>query len=209
MSALFMFSAAWRQCSCCHSITSAQSGNGLADSQRMKDMTRGSKNPFSSFNEGPWPAKSASSTSQGAWLTGFWYASPKLKMKQQVVRLVCEVRDLAGRCDIFSMLLGCIRSKPLKHHCRDVMNAVTHQEYGGCSGKSTVGTILGTILKYPFLDTDALIESSTKMPIKDIFAEDGEASFRELETQVLQVCSHAHTNVMPYNRPPFAPSPGC
>lgn len=67
------------------------------------------------------------------------------------------------------------------------MNAVTHQESGGCSGKSTVGKILGNILKYPFLDTDALIETSAKMPIKDIFAEDGEASFRELETQVLQV----------------------
>ncbi len=47
--------------------------------------------------------------------------------------------------------------------------------------------MLGNILKYPFLDTDDLIESMAKMPIKDIFVEDGEASFRELETQVLQV----------------------
>lgn len=92
------------------------------------------------------------------------------------------------------MQLACARSLFLEHHCRDVKNAVTYQEYGGCSGKSTVGKILGNILKYPFLDTDALIESSTKMPIKDIFAEDGEASFRELETQVLQVCSHAHSD---------------
>ncbi|KAK9841147.1 hypothetical protein WJX74_000756 [Apatococcus lobatus] len=64
------------------------------------------------------------------------------------------------------------------------------------SGKSTVGKILGNILKYPFLDTDGLIESTAKMSIKDIFAEDGEASFRELETQVLQEIMPFHSCIV-------------
>lgn len=58
------------------------------------------------------------------------------------------------------------------------------------SGKSTVGRLLGKALQYPLLDTDALIEQSTKNSITDIFAAEGEEAFRDLETDVLQVCLH-------------------
>jgi shikimate kinase len=53
------------------------------------------------------------------------------------------------------------------------------------SGKSTIGRILSKKLNYKFFDTDENIEDETKTKIKDIFAHEGEAHFRELETRVL------------------------
>ena len=43
------------------------------------------------------------------------------------------------------------------------------------------------MLKYPLLDTDALIEQSTSRTVAEIFEQEGEESFRELETSVLKV----------------------
>lgn len=54
------------------------------------------------------------------------------------------------------------------------------------SGKSTVGKMLAQALGYCCFDTDALIEQAAGKTIPEIFAEDGEAEFRALETQVLQ-----------------------
>jgi len=53
------------------------------------------------------------------------------------------------------------------------------------AGKSTVGRYLAANLNYRFIDTDRMIEAIAKQPIADIFAQSGEAGFRELETQVL------------------------
>ena len=53
------------------------------------------------------------------------------------------------------------------------------------SGKSTIGRILTKKLNYKFFDTDENIEDETKTKIKDIFAHEGEAHFRGLETRVL------------------------
>ena len=53
------------------------------------------------------------------------------------------------------------------------------------SGKSTIGRILSKKLNYKFFDTDENIEDETKTKINDIFTNDGEAYFRELETRVL------------------------
>ena len=58
---------------------------------------------------------------------------------------------------------------------------------GHCSGKSTVGKLVASALKYPFLDSDTLIEQLAGCTISDIFREEGEESFREVESQVLQV----------------------
>ena len=55
------------------------------------------------------------------------------------------------------------------------------------SGKSTVGRLVGKALKYPMLDTDQLIEETSKTTISKIFAQDGEEAFRDLETEVLHV----------------------
>ncbi|DBB03785.1 TPA: hypothetical protein ACH3X3_011090 [Trebouxia sp. C0006] len=53
------------------------------------------------------------------------------------------------------------------------------------SGKSTVGRLVGKAMKYPLLDTDALIEQSSKVTVSKIFADEGEEAFRDLETEVL------------------------
>lgn len=58
------------------------------------------------------------------------------------------------------------------------------------SGKSTVGRLVGKALKYPLLDTDALIEQSCESTVSEIFAEDGEDSFRDMETEVLHVSNY-------------------
>lgn len=55
------------------------------------------------------------------------------------------------------------------------------------SGKSTVGKLLSSVLKYCYFDTDALIEQASNKTIADMFAEDGEQDFRDAETKVLQV----------------------
>ncbi len=49
------------------------------------------------------------------------------------------------------------------------------------SGKSTVGPLLARRLGRPFVDTDALVVRETGQPIPRIFAEQGEAAFRDLE----------------------------
>lgn len=53
------------------------------------------------------------------------------------------------------------------------------------SGKTTVGKLLAQQLGYRFFDTDAVIEQVAKQSISEIFATEGEAAFRQLETQVL------------------------
>ena len=53
------------------------------------------------------------------------------------------------------------------------------------SGKSTVGKLLARRLCRPFTDTDALIVERAGKEISDIFAGEGEAYFRKLETQAI------------------------
>lgn len=53
------------------------------------------------------------------------------------------------------------------------------------SGKSAVGRYLARELGFHFLDTDTLIEQLMKKPVAQIFGDDGELTFRDVETQVL------------------------
>ncbi|MDX2272131.1 MAG: shikimate kinase [Cyanobacteriota bacterium] len=53
------------------------------------------------------------------------------------------------------------------------------------SGKTTVGALLAEKLGYQFFDTDRVIEQLTGEGIPSLFARQGEAVFREMETQVL------------------------
>ena len=53
------------------------------------------------------------------------------------------------------------------------------------SGKSHVGKKLAAALYAPHMDLDSLIESSTGMSIKEIFAKHSEAYFRLLERRAL------------------------
>lgn len=49
------------------------------------------------------------------------------------------------------------------------------------SGKSTIGAQLAAELGWPFVDVDAMIEAESGRLIREIFADEGEARFRELE----------------------------
>ncbi|WP_404784237.1 shikimate kinase [Altericista sp. CCNU0014] len=53
------------------------------------------------------------------------------------------------------------------------------------AGKSTTGRLLAQHLDYRFFDTDAAIVQAAGCSISQIFAESGESSFRQLETQTL------------------------
>jgi len=54
------------------------------------------------------------------------------------------------------------------------------------SGKSTVGRELHHRLGYPLVDMDHFIEQRARKSIAEIFADDGEDKFREMETAVLE-----------------------
>ncbi len=59
------------------------------------------------------------------------------------------------------------------------------------AGKTTVGRSLAQHLGYGFLDTDEVITKAAKLSINEIFAQEGEAAFRQLESDVLgQVCAY-------------------
>jgi shikimate kinase len=55
----------------------------------------------------------------------------------------------------------------------------------GC-GKSTVGRELHQRLSYPLVDMDQIIEERAGKPITEIFADEGEAEFRDMETALLR-----------------------
>ena len=54
------------------------------------------------------------------------------------------------------------------------------------SGKSSVGRALSRTTQLTFSDTDHLIEQRAGKKIAEIFVEDGEAKFRELEANVVE-----------------------
>ena len=54
------------------------------------------------------------------------------------------------------------------------------------SGKTTVGRLLSESLGCPFYDLDDLVVKKAGKSIPDIFAEDGEPAFRQLEARLLR-----------------------
>jgi 3-dehydroquinate synthase len=54
------------------------------------------------------------------------------------------------------------------------------------SGKSTIGRALARKISYRFEDLDAIIENRAGKTIAAIFADDGEETFRDLETDCLR-----------------------
>ena len=64
------------------------------------------------------------------------------------------------------------------------------------AGKTTIGRLLALELGYKFLDTDEVIVKAAGCTINQIFAESGEAAFRQLETQVLsQICAYTRLSI--------------
>ena len=64
------------------------------------------------------------------------------------------------------------------------------------SGKSSTGRPLAEKLGYGFVDSDSVIEQLAGCTIPEIFQRDGEAGFRDLETQVLSAISERHSLVV-------------
>jgi shikimate dehydrogenase len=54
------------------------------------------------------------------------------------------------------------------------------------SGKSTIGEILRELTSRTLIDTDSEIEQEAKMSIPEIFEREGEAGFRNRETEILK-----------------------
>jgi shikimate kinase len=64
------------------------------------------------------------------------------------------------------------------------------------SGKSKVGRILAAGLGVTVRDTDADIEAAAGKPVSDIFVDDGEPRFRELEHQAVLAALAEHDGVL-------------
>ncbi|WP_323181784.1 shikimate kinase [Streptomyces sp. NBC_01408] len=64
------------------------------------------------------------------------------------------------------------------------------------SGKSTVGSLLAERLGVPYRDTDADIVAAQGREISDIFVDEGEPYFRELERQAVAAAVAGHTGVL-------------
>ena len=54
------------------------------------------------------------------------------------------------------------------------------------TGKSTVGQLVAAMLHFEFVDTDAMIERMAQKRIPEIFASEGEASFRAYERETVE-----------------------
>jgi len=64
------------------------------------------------------------------------------------------------------------------------------------SGKTTVGKIIAENLSRKFIDTDDLIINTAEKSIKQIFSEDGEIVFREIETKIIEQVSKENNTVI-------------
>ncbi|HTI99861.1 MAG TPA: shikimate kinase [Dongiaceae bacterium] len=53
------------------------------------------------------------------------------------------------------------------------------------TGKSTVGRLVADQLRFEFVDTDDLIEKRAGKTVRDIFAQAGEAAFRQMEKDLV------------------------
>lgn len=62
------------------------------------------------------------------------------------------------------------------------------------SGKSTCGQLLSEKLGCQFVDSDQLVKQSAGMTVADIFSQQGEARFRQLETAVIDTLLHEKTS---------------
>ncbi|MGA4847691.1 shikimate kinase [Streptomyces sp. G5(2025)] len=63
-------------------------------------------------------------------------------------------------------------------------------------GKTTVGELLADRLGTAFRDTDADIVAAQGRPIADIFVDEGEPYFRELERQAVRAAVEEHSGVL-------------
>ena len=64
------------------------------------------------------------------------------------------------------------------------------------TGKTSIGRRLSTQLRMRYVDTDDIVERDSGRRISEIFAEDGEAAFRELESEAVRKVSKLYNYVI-------------
>lgn len=64
------------------------------------------------------------------------------------------------------------------------------------SGKTTIARLLGRRLGWPWLDADTLLEERAGRTIREIFAVEGEAGFRDREAAVLRELTELRAHVI-------------
>lgn len=64
------------------------------------------------------------------------------------------------------------------------------------SGKTTVGNLLANRLDVEFRDTDTDVERRADKAVSDIFVEDGEDRFRELERDAVRLALAEHAGIL-------------
>jgi len=64
------------------------------------------------------------------------------------------------------------------------------------TGKTSVGRLVAEQLRFEFLDTDDLIETRAGKKITEIFAQNGEATFRELECGLVEELASLTSTVL-------------
>lgn len=64
------------------------------------------------------------------------------------------------------------------------------------AGKTTVGRLVARALGEDFLDTDAVVEQRAGKSVSEIFVDDGEGAFRELEAAAVADSLAAHRGVL-------------
>ena len=64
------------------------------------------------------------------------------------------------------------------------------------SGKSTVGALLAARLGVGYRDTDADVVATAGKPIADVFVDEGEPHFRELEAAAVRAALAGHSGVL-------------
>ena len=96
--------------------------------------------------------------------------------------LVAQAREAA---ELFTgQAIGDARAEEIYRHMkRALLNVVLAGMPG--SGKTTIGRALAAALQRPFVDADARIERRAACSIPDIFAGQGEAAFRRIESEVI------------------------
>ncbi len=64
------------------------------------------------------------------------------------------------------------------------------------TGKSSVGRLVADTLRFTFLDTDTVIEARAGKPITDIFAQEGEPAFRQMESRLVEELTRRQRTVI-------------
>lgn len=64
------------------------------------------------------------------------------------------------------------------------------------AGKTTVATLLGEAWGLPVRDTDADVEATEGRPVSEIFVDDGEDRFREIESKAVAEALAGHDGVL-------------